>query len=104
MGWIATLSARAIANLLALMDYSTLIVKQDDTFWVPPSRAKELYSLSPETWARGTAELVERGIVSTKMKYFKEDPLASLRRRKEYSIELSRFLKPPSPTPVVQPA
>lgn len=100
-GWMAALSGRALATLLMLLDYSSMVNRRGKSVWIPPSRAKELYSLSPETWTRGSRELEEYGVLTAEMKYFKESPLASLHRRKEYSLNLSRLSTPPSPTPAV---
>lgn len=95
-GWIAALSGRAIAMLLILLDYGGRVGKRGETFWVPPERALELYSLSPEMWAKGTAELQRYGILVSQMKYFKEHPLAILRRRKEYRLVVGRLATAPA--------
>lgn len=100
-GWMAALSGRALATLLMLLDYSSKVNQRGKSVWIPPSRARELYSLSPETWTRGSRELEEYGVLTAEMKYFKESPLASLHRRKEYSLNLSRFSTPPSAAPAV---
>lgn len=97
-GWVAQLSGRAVVTLLVLLDYSRLVNQFGKSFWIPPVRARELYSLSSETLARGTSELVSLGVVTAEMKYFKESPLAPLRRRKEYVVDLARIELPPRVT------
>lgn len=99
-GWMATLSGRALAILLGLVDYSSSLgIRSGSPFWVPPNRAKEVYSLSPETWTRGAAELEGHELLTSRMAYFKESPLGALRRRKEYSLNLARLKAPPLMAP-----
>jgi hypothetical protein len=61
-GWHTVLSGTAVALLLVMLDQQSY-KPAENSFWVSPSRAKELYALSPDTWTRGVAELRVHGLV-----------------------------------------
>jgi len=60
--WITKLSSAGVGLLLILLvreTYSGL----GATSWVSPGRARDLYSLSSDTWSRATKELRQLGLV-----------------------------------------
>jgi hypothetical protein len=60
-GWIATLSGKAVALLLVLLD---LQGGRAEPQWIAPRIARERYELSPDTWTRATKELSANGLLS----------------------------------------
>ncbi len=53
--------------LLILLDQLNQGVTTSDLgFWLSPRRARELYSVSADTWAKGARELSEWGLVAVK--------------------------------------
>lgn len=62
-GWIQTLSGRAVAMLLILASET-----YGATTWkaISPSRARERYVISEDTWSKGVKELKERGLILVK--------------------------------------
>jgi hypothetical protein len=72
-GWLAALSARAVAMLLVLRDVQPFHEVVSDTpeenwahMWITPALARERYALSEDTWTRGTKELASLEIVDVK--------------------------------------
>ena len=64
-GWIVGLSGSALTMLIILLD---LQGGRAQPSWVSPSVARRRYDLSPETWSKGTRELVGLNLLTvTKM-------------------------------------
>lgn len=94
-GWIACLSARAVAMLLVLIDQEQLRVAQHrKTVWVAPDVARSIYVLSADTWTRGIQELKYHGIVSVGRQPVNE-VFNPIRSRNTYKLKLARLDTPP---------
>ncbi len=92
-GWHVVLSAAAIALLLVLRDQQSL--EPNKSIWVSPSRARELYMLSPDTWTKGTHELQDHGLVSIAHIPVSADAFGWRRVRNTYRFEMQRLDNPP---------
>ncbi len=62
-GWLATLSAVAIAALLVLEDLAEIKDKRS-ALWLSGKRRTDRYGLSEDSWIRGIKELKEHGIIT----------------------------------------
>jgi hypothetical protein len=92
-GWHAALTGAAIALLLVLLDQD-LFRRSDEPFWVAPSKARELYTLSPDTWTRAIAELEDYGLVEVGRRPVSQE-FGWQRVRKTYLLDMSRMEDPP---------
>ncbi len=105
-GWAQVLSAPAIAVLLTMLVVT--INGREHNQWVSLSE-RRLYGLSDDTWTRGTAELVEHGILAVRRAPVSKDAFAWKRMRNTYSLVLERLKRRPDAEPQeshepVQPA
>lgn len=83
-GWIAVLSGRAIALLLILIDWHSSHATDD--FWISPSRSRDLYDISPDTWTSGLQELKSQGLVSVRRVPVNESAFGWRRLRNRYLL------------------
>lgn len=60
-GWIARLSGSALGLLVILLDMQGGRARRS---WISPTKARERYDLSPDTWTKGVRELTTLGLVS----------------------------------------
>lgn len=94
-GWQAMLSGAAVALLLVILDHQ---FSYPGAFWLSPLVRRERYSLSDETWKKGTAELERFGIVYiSKIPVDEAFAFRRVRNLYSYSSERIRFqvdLKP----------
>lgn len=61
-GWCMELSGTAVALLLILMHVEP-IREPGQPFWISPSRARDSYTLSADSWTKGTAELAKQDLI-----------------------------------------
>jgi hypothetical protein len=94
-GWAQILSAPAIAVLLAMLVVTTNGTKANQ--WVSQSE-RRLYGLSDDTWTKGTAELVDWGILAIRRAPVSRDPFDFKRRRNTYTLILERLKRRPDDT------
>jgi hypothetical protein len=83
-GWIVTLSGRATAMLLVLA--SVTLSDTNDFKWIAPSRARQRYGLSEDTWSRGAAELKARGLIEVRKQAVGEDAFDFRRVRNSFKV------------------
>ena len=95
-GWLATLSAPALAILLILRDQERQ-KPSDDGIWIAPSIAKKFYSLSPDTWTRGTKELSKQGVIDVERRRFRPS-FDVVRVRNFYRLHMDRINSVPGST------
>ena len=91
-GWAQVLSAPAIAVLLAMLVVTTNGTRSNQ--WIGQSE-RRLYGLSDDTWTKGTAELVERGILAVRRAPVSRDAFDWKRRRNTYTLILERLQRRP---------
>jgi hypothetical protein len=92
-GWGATLSAPALAVLLALLHWSH--GGEGSDFWISPSQARKTYEVSADTWTRGVAELRHHRLVTVKRAPVGRD-FSWRRLRNTYTVHLERLGKSPN--------
>lgn len=87
--WIVTLSGRAIALLLVLLDLQRGKDRAEGA-WIRPDKARRYYGLSEDTWSRAVKELSEAGIVSvTREKH--GERWEWVRMRNKYRVDIKRL-------------
>ena len=84
-GWLAVLSASAIALLLVAND------QRPGWFWLSPDVARKLYGMSPDTWLRASRELESHGLISVRRSPVQRDGFGWRRVRKEYKLDMERL-------------
>lgn len=92
-GWHCTLSGAAVALLLVMLDQHAS-PRAKGGFWLSPSRAKDLYALSPDSWTRGTAELAAYGLVDV-LRQPVSPEFGWRRLRNIYRLNAARLETPP---------
>lgn len=65
LGWIVRLSGTALVLLIVLLDMQS---GRSGPQWVSPAQARVRYDLSPDTWTKGTHELVQFGLLTVSKK------------------------------------
>jgi hypothetical protein len=83
-GWIVALSGRATAMLLVLA--SVTLSDTNDFKWIAPSRARQRYGLSEDTWSRGAVELKARGLIEVRKQAVGEDAFDFRRVRNSFKV------------------
>lgn len=98
-GWIAVLSAPAVAMLLVMVleaRYSGRV----DRLWHSPAQAERRFGLSEDTRGAGLAELVLYGVVDKKTAPVSPGVFDMKRRRNIYDLHLEQLLvEPGQPRP-----
>jgi hypothetical protein len=94
-GWMALLSGSALALLLIALDQLQGAV-EGSPFWLSPSRSKELYGLSPDTWTRASKELRNLGILVVRRRPTRLHEFGLIRLRNEYQLDEARLQARPS--------
>jgi hypothetical protein len=84
-GWIVSLSARAIAMLLVIAEMTFSPTREFE--WVSPSRARQIYGISEDTWSKGIAELRARKIIVIRKQPVGEDDFDFRRVRNTYKLQ-----------------
>ena len=72
-------------------DPSRPVAAAGNPLWLSPRLAKELYSLSSETWARGSSELARHGLARTVVRPVRSSAFGVIRRRKVYELDETRL-------------
>jgi hypothetical protein len=93
-GWITILSGTALALLLILLDQQDLD-EPNRAVWLSPRKARQMYSLSPATWVKGTSELRRYGLVTGRRAAVNKDFFGWKRVRNTYVVRPSRLESPP---------
>jgi hypothetical protein len=92
-GWVAQLSAKAIALLIVLLDMQGG-KRREKGAWVAPQTARLTYGLSADTWGRAVRELVAIGLVKvTREKHGKH--WEWIRVRNTYQVNRQRLMRRP---------
>lgn len=95
-GWMATLSAPAVAMLLILLEQTR--GKNFDGLWFSPSVAAKRYGLNEVTRRKGIDELETFGLITVNRIPVGRGSLSAIRRRNTYSVEMDRFQDHPEST------
>jgi hypothetical protein len=82
-GWIAMLSARAVAMLLVI---GVVTWTDEEWDWVSPRIARARYGISEDTWSKGIAELKARGIIDIRRRPIALDDFDVVRLRNEFRV------------------
>lgn len=88
-GWVADLSAPALAMFLVLLEQTR--GKNYHDLWFSPSVAAKRYGLSEVTRRKGLAELELKGIILIDQAPVGRGTLSEIRRRNTYSVYLDRL-------------
>lgn len=88
--WLLTLSPAATSVLIALCELTQS--RHASTAFAPGARKRE-YGLSPDTWTRGTEELMRHGVVSVESKVIAHH--GQPRRRKLYTLDRDALRRDP---------
>jgi hypothetical protein len=98
-GWIAVLSAPAVAMLLVMV-LEARYSRRVDRLWHSPAQAERRFGLSEDTRGAGLAELVLYGIVDKKTAPVSPGVFDMKRRRNIYDLHLEQLLvEPGQPRP-----
>jgi len=89
-GWLASLSGRAIAMLLALSEVTFSATREFP--WVSPARARARFGLSEDTWSKGITELKSRKIIEIRKQPVGEDDFDFHRVRNTYKLSMEKGL------------
>jgi hypothetical protein len=98
-GWIAMLSARAVAMLLVIGEVTFSDREWD---WVSPRIARRRYGISEDTWSRGIKELYAQQIIEIRRRPVSLDDFDFRRVRNTYRVgrdNSRRIILPAPPTP-----
>jgi hypothetical protein len=90
-GWINHLSVRALTMYVVLRE----LTGGRPNGATAPGRRKHQYRLSPETWARGTAELEELGLASVESITDRPNAFARPQRRNRYWLDPEGLIREP---------
>jgi hypothetical protein len=96
-GWIMQLSGAAVALLLIFLEQHDMrrLRKLRGPFWLSPNQARRLYSLSSDTWTKGTRELAALEVVWISRMSIGDDDFDFRRMRNTYSITPGRLITAP---------
>ncbi len=81
-GWAVRLSGRAIVMLLILRE----VTFSGAWKWVSPSKARQIYGISEDTWSKGVAELKANEIVEIRKRPVGEEVFDFRRVRNTYKL------------------
>ena len=100
-GWIAALSAPAVAMLLILLEQSK--GKNFDGMWFAPSVAAKRYGISEVTRRKGIDELAAFRLITVDRIPVGRGTLSTIRWRNTFSVQMARFNDRPEDEPSQKP-
>lgn len=100
-GWMAQLSAPALAMLVVLLEQSR--GKNFEELWFSPSVAAKRYGLSETTRRRGIDELAESKVIFVDHMPVGRGGLSMIRQRKTFTINMARLSERPDVTSPAKP-
>ncbi|WP_350353287.1 hypothetical protein ABS642_10445 [Microbacterium sp. A8/3-1] len=98
-GWIAALSAPALAMLLILLEQTR--GKTFEGLWFAPSVAAKRYKLSETTRRKGIDELVQLNLVFVDRVPIGRGTLGAIRERNTFTVNLPRLEEHPEDNPEI---
>ena len=93
-GWIASLSGAGLAVLLILLD-TRPYGEPDQRVWLSPRILRDRYSVSQETWTKGSRQLEEYGLIYVLKVPVDEEKYGLVWRRNAYYVHEERLAFPP---------